>query len=36
MAETATNVLIVEDDESFVAALVVGLKREGVSRPCGP
>jgi len=29
VAESAANVLIVEDDESFVAALVVGLKREG-------
>src|SRR3712207_5355372 len=29
MAETPTTVLIVEDEESFVEALVVGLKREG-------
>jgi two-component system response regulator RegX3 len=29
VAEAAPNVLIVEDDESFVEALIVGLKREG-------
>ena len=29
MAESAVNVLIVEDDDSFVTALTVGLKREG-------
>jgi two-component system response regulator RegX3 len=29
MAETPVTVLIVEDEESFVEALVVGLKREG-------
>ena len=29
MAETQATVLIVEDEESFVEALVVGLKREG-------
>ena len=29
MPEPAANVLVVEDDESFVEALVVGLKREG-------
>ncbi|MBA3653184.1 MAG: response regulator transcription factor [Actinobacteria bacterium] len=29
MPKATPNVLIVEDDESFVAALVVGLKREG-------
>ena len=29
MAETQTSVLVVEDEESFVEALTVGLKREG-------
>ena len=29
MAEPHNTVLVVEDEESFVEALVVGLKREG-------
>src|SRR5580704_6908976 len=29
MAESQATVLIVEDEESFVEALVIGLKREG-------